>query len=149
MKGQHPSIKWEQSFMVGEIHNWCCAAHDCNRPDPLRHGGCCCVSVGSATGNSEHAKFADAEMIDQLSHNGRPIAQFTIGLQSRSADAGPIRRNNTNPQVTCGVICESRHRARTWPAMTKYHRCAARVAVLLKRDYISVFKLNEIFITHL
>ena len=32
--------------------------------------------------------------------------------------------------------------------MTKYHRHAARVAVLLKRNYTSVFKLNEIFITH-
>src|SRR4029453_4576307 len=148
MKDQHPPIKWEQSFMVGEIDNWCCATHDCNRPDPLRHGGCWCVSGGSATGNSEHAKFADAEIIDQLSHNGWPIAQFTIGLQSRSTDAGAIRGNKTNPQVTCGVPWEARHRAGAWPAMTKYHRYAARVAVLLERDYTSVFKLNGIFITH-
>jgi hypothetical protein len=134
--------------MVGEIDNWRRAAHNRDCPHALRHGGGCCVGVGSATGNPEHAKCADAKMIDQLSHNGRPIAQSTIGLQTRSAHAGPIRGNNTNPQVTGVIICESRHRARAWPAMTKYHRYAARVAVLLKRDYTSVFKLNEIFITH-
>jgi len=134
--------------MVGKVDNWRCAAHDRDGPHSLWHGGGCCVGVGSATRNPEHAKFTDAEMIRQLSHNGRPIAQSTIGLQTRSADAGPIRRNNTNRQITCGVICELRHRARAWPAMTKYHRYAGRVAVLLKRDYTSVFKLNEIFITH-
>ena len=32
--------------------------------------------------------------------------------------------------------------------MTKYHRYSTRVAVLLKRDYTPVFKLNEIFVTH-
>lgn len=148
MKGQHPAIKWEQPFMVGEVDDRRCAADDRQGPHTLRHGGRCCVSVGSATGNPEHAKCTEAKMIDQLSHNGRPITQSTIRLQTRCADAGSIRGNNTNPQVTCGVICESRHRARAWPAMTKYHRYATRVAVLLKRDYTPVFKLNEIFITH-
>ena len=32
--------------------------------------------------------------------------------------------------------------------MTKYHRYAARIAVLLKRNYTSVLKLNETFIAH-
>ena len=49
--------------MVGKVDNWRCAAHDRDSPHALRHGGGCCVGVGSATGNPEHAKFTDAEMI--------------------------------------------------------------------------------------
>ena len=68
--------------MVSEVDNWRCAAHDRDGAHSLRHGGGCRVSVGSAPGNPKHAKFVNAQMIDQLSYNRQPMAQLTIGLQT-------------------------------------------------------------------
>src|SRR5438874_13824121 len=66
------------------------AGYDCNCPHPSRHCHRHCVRVGCATRNSECSKFANTDVIENSFDNARPIGQFSIGLQTRSANARSV-----------------------------------------------------------
>ena len=91
MKRQHPAVKWQQPSGIFEFGHGNRAGYDCNCPHPVRHCRGRCVRIGSAARNCEHPKFANTQVIENSFYNVRPIGQFSIALQTRSADARSIR----------------------------------------------------------
>ncbi len=87
-------------------------------------------------------KSIDLKFIRDFAHDRRPIDQFPVGLESRAADTGPIRRNDSHTEIARGLIRQFRHRARARPTVAKKHGCSVGIAVFvacnapagLKRD---------------
>jgi hypothetical protein len=87
-------------------------------------------------------------MLNDSFYDVWPIAQFAIAVQARATDAWPIRRNDANTKVARWFVCESRHNARTWPAMAKHNRHSAWIAIFFKSNGAAVWELDQGFATH-
>ena len=75
------------------------------------------------------------------------MKQLAFAVKIRATNPGPVRRNNSNTELTCRGIGQFSHAARAWPTVAEYDGLTCRVAIFLKGNRARG-KLNKLFPVH-